>query len=123
MVSAGFGLIEDFAELLLDLGGCALQMRRKPRVDAFAQPQQLVAQLGELGAAALLLGDQRLAHSLGPSGDQSPGLAIGHANLLGRLGELAGILDRLQQRKQLGVNRFARLVPGFPDQVEIERRA
>jgi hypothetical protein len=60
------GLLEYLAELLLDLGGRALQMRRESGIDARAKPQHLFTQFGELGAAALLFADQRLAHPLGP---------------------------------------------------------
>src|SRR5579862_5709433 len=97
-------------------------MRSQPRVDAFAEPKQFFAQFSELGAAALLLSDKGLAHSFGPSRDQSPRLAIGHADLFGRFGQLAGILDRIQEGKKLGIDRLPRLVPGLPDQIEVECR-
>ena len=116
------GLIEDFAELLLDLGGGALQMRRQPRVDALAQPQQLFAELCEFGAPAFLFADQRLTHALGPRRDQPPRLTVRNADQCGRLCQLAGILDRLQQRKKFGIDRLSRLVSGLPHQIKIESR-
>jgi hypothetical protein len=47
-------------------------------------------------------------------------LAVGHPDQLGRFGELAGVLDRFQQREQLRIDRLARLMTRFPDQVEIK---
>src|SRR5215475_14984823 len=65
-------LVEDFVELPLDFRGRAFQMRRQPRVDALADPKQPLAKRCKLGAAALFLGDERLTHALGPSGDKAP---------------------------------------------------
>src|SRR5262245_18270167 len=107
-------LVEDFVELLLDLRGRAFQMRRQPRVDALADPEQPLAQSGKLCATALFLGDEWLTHALGPSGDETPGLAIRHSYLLGRLCQLAGILDGVQERDQFRFNRYPRLQPGLP---------
>jgi hypothetical protein len=107
--------VEDFVELLLDLRGCAFQVRRQPRVDALADPKQPFAERGKLCAAALFFGDERLAHTLGPSGDETPGLSIRHTDLRGRLCQLAGVLDGVQEREQFRFNRFSRLQPGLPD--------
>src|SRR5215467_8218045 len=71
---------QEFAQLLLDLRGRAFQMRRQPRVDALADPQQAFAQRGKLCAAALFLSDERLTYALGPSGDETPGLPIRHTD-------------------------------------------
>jgi hypothetical protein len=60
-------------------------MRRQPRVNALADPEQSLAHRGRPGAAALFLGDERFAHAFGPSGDETSGLAIWHTDLLARL--------------------------------------
>jgi hypothetical protein len=118
----GVRLVEDFAELLLDLGRGALQMRRQPGVDPFTNPQQPFAERRELGAPSLFLGDERLPHPLRPCGDQPPCLAVGQSDLRGRNRQLSRMLDGFQQPEQVGVDRFSWLAPRGPDEVEVERR-
>jgi len=95
-------------------------VRSEPRVDPLTDPKQPLAERRELRTAALLLGDERLAHTLGPRRDEAPSLTVGHAHLFGRLGQLAGILDRFQKRKKFRVHRLFRQMPGLPDQVQIQ---
>jgi hypothetical protein len=44
-------LVEDFTELLFDLGLGAFEMRRQSGIDPFANPQQTFAERREPGAA------------------------------------------------------------------------
>ena len=119
----GMRLVEDFAELLFDLGGGALQMRRQPGVDPFADPQQPLAERGEVGAASLLFDDERLPHPLRPHRDQSPGLPVGQADFRRGERQLSGALDRFQQPEKIGVDRLSRLVASGPDEVEVQCRS
>lgn len=95
-------------------------MRRQACADALANPEQPLAQFGESGAAALLLDYKGLAHPLGPGRDQAPRLPIGHSDAVGGFGELAGVLDRVQQGEKLRIDLLLWLATGLPDQIEVE---
>lgn len=58
-------LVEHDAELLLDLGGGAFEMRQEPRLDPLAQPEQPRAERRQMRAAALFFHHQGLADNPG----------------------------------------------------------
>src|SRR6202020_3026818 len=84
-------------------------------------PHQPLAECVQSRPASLLLGDERLSDPLRPGGDQARGLPVGQAYGCGRDSQLARLLDRCQEPKQIGVDRFARFGPRPPYEVEVER--
>ncbi len=112
-------LVQQAAELLLDLRGRTFEMRRQSRLDPFAQPQEALAERGQPAAAALFFVDQRLADDVRPFRNQTPGLAIGEPHLGRGAGQLAALPDCFEQLEELRLDRFSRLHAGAPHQIEM----
>src|SRR5690625_3396259 len=82
--------IEHLVHLGLQFLAEVLKQWAQPRLQALARPDQLLAEGGEGGAAALAAFDQWLAEELAPFLDQVPDMAIGHPGACRRGRDFSG---------------------------------
>src|SRR5262245_35025617 len=81
-------------------GGKVLELRLEARLGELARPENFRAERAELGAASALDDDQGRAEERGPFLDQIPRVAVRDAGGARRDGQLAALLDRVEQREQ-----------------------
>ncbi len=87
----------ELVDLGLQLLGQVLQLGSQAGLQALAGPDQLFAERGQLGAAALLAHDQGRLEEGGPLLDQVPAMAIGQVLPVRRAGDLTGGADLVQE--------------------------
>src|SRR6185295_4656601 len=99
-----------------------VQLWSEARLGPFPRPEQLRTERAQLRTAAALDRDQRCAEEVGPLPDQIPGVAMRYARRARRDGELAAVLDRVQEVKECQIELRLAGFAEAPDgaQVDVE---
>ena len=97
---------QQLLQLGVELRGQTVELGAQPRLYPLLGPQQLFTQNRQPGALPFAHLHQGQAKEIGGAVKQVPGVAVGNTRGLGGLGELAGVMDAIEQAENHRLEQF-----------------